>query len=107
MINAAVNLRGLMTSLGAGGSLIAAALCAAVLVGGLLAVRGVVDGPAEANVGDVTVPGATASAAPARGGCPSDLPYVVGQVSNFFRNPLKNCAASAPSSARWSQDMHR
>ena len=38
-----------MTSLGAGGSLIAAALCAAALVGGLLAVRGVVDGAAEAQ----------------------------------------------------------
>ena len=58
MINAAVNLRGLMTSLGAGGSLVAAALCAAVLVGGILAVRDAVDGTAEANGGDVTVPAA-------------------------------------------------
>jgi hypothetical protein len=57
-----------MTSLGAGGSLIAAALCAAAFVGGLLAFRGAVDGPAEARSGDVTLPGATAPApAPASG----------------------------------------
>jgi hypothetical protein len=53
-----------MTSLGAGGSLIAAALCAAVLVGGILAVRGAVDDAAEANTGDVTVPGGRTAAAP-------------------------------------------
>lgn len=63
VIRAAVNLRGLMTSLGAGGSLIAAALCAAVLVGGILAVRGAVDDAAEANTGDVTVPGGRTAAA--------------------------------------------
>jgi hypothetical protein len=57
-----VNLRGLITSLGAGGSLIAAALCAFVIVGSLLAVRGAVDGSAEANVGDVTLPSATPAA---------------------------------------------
>ena len=62
MIHAAVNLRGLMTSLGAGGSLIAAVLIAAVLVGGLLAFRGAVDEPAEARGGDVTVPAASTSA---------------------------------------------
>ena len=53
-----MNLRGLVTSLGAGGSLIAAALCAFAIVGGLLAVRGAVDSAAEANTGDVTVPAA-------------------------------------------------
>jgi hypothetical protein len=63
VIQAAVNLRGLMTSLGAGGSLIAAALCAAALVGGILAVRGAVDDRAEANTGDVTVPGGRTTAA--------------------------------------------
>jgi hypothetical protein len=47
-----------MTSLGAGGSLIAAALCAFAIVGGLIAVRGAVDGTAEADAGDVTVPAA-------------------------------------------------
>ena len=55
-----MNLRGLMTSLGAGGSLIAAALCAAALVGGIIAVRGAAGGAAEANTGDVTMPRATA-----------------------------------------------
>jgi hypothetical protein len=34
-----MNLRGLLTSLGAGGSLIGAALCAFVLVGAMIAVR--------------------------------------------------------------------
>jgi hypothetical protein len=62
VIKAAVNLRGLITSLGAGGSLIAAALCAFVIVGGILAVGGAIDGPAEANTGDVVVPRATAAA---------------------------------------------
>ena len=28
---------------------------------------------------------------------------VIGQFSSFFRSELRNCAASAPSSARWSQ----
>ena len=42
-----------------------------------------------------------------RGGGPSDLAQVVGQDSSFLRNSLRNCAASAPSSARWSHDMHR
>jgi hypothetical protein len=51
-----------MTSLGAGGSLIAAALIAAALVGGLLAFRGAVDEPAEARGGDVTLPSASAVA---------------------------------------------
>jgi hypothetical protein len=58
VIQPAVNLRGLITSLGAGGSLIAAALCAFAIVGGLLAVRGAVGSAAEANAGDVIVPGA-------------------------------------------------
>jgi hypothetical protein len=56
VIQPAVNLRGLITSLGAGGSLIAAALCAAALVGGILAVRGADGGAAQADTGDVTVP---------------------------------------------------
>jgi len=51
-----------MTSLGAGGSLIAAALCAFAIVGGLLAVRGAVDSTAEANAGDITVPSARQAA---------------------------------------------
>jgi hypothetical protein len=79
VITAAVNLRGLITSLGAGGSLIAAALCAFVIVGGLLAVRGAVDSAAEANAGDVTVPGARQPAirtstpsAPVVSGTPAD-----------------------------------
>lgn len=50
-----------MTSLGAGGSLIAAALCAAAFVGGLLAVGDAVDGAADGRDGDVTVPGANVS----------------------------------------------
>jgi hypothetical protein len=63
VIHSAVNLRGLITSLGAGGSLIAAALCAFVIVGGILAVGGAIDGPAEASSGDVTVPGGRTAAA--------------------------------------------
>ena len=35
-----MDVRGLIASLGAGGSLIAAALCAAALVGGIVAFRG-------------------------------------------------------------------
>lgn len=62
VIHVAVNLRGLVTSLGAGGSLIAAALCAFVIVGGILAVGGAIDRPAEANAGDVTVPGGRTAA---------------------------------------------
>ncbi len=62
MASAVVNLRGFVTSLGAGGSLIAAAVCALALFGGLLVFRGAVDDPAEARSGDVTMPGATASA---------------------------------------------
>jgi hypothetical protein len=57
-----MNLRGLVTSLGAGGSLIAAALCAAALVGGILAVRGADGSTARADAGDVTVPGPTTAA---------------------------------------------
>jgi hypothetical protein len=56
-----MRMRGLLTSMGAGGSLIAAALCAAGLVGGILAFRGEPGGIAEANAGDVTVPDATPS----------------------------------------------
>jgi hypothetical protein len=99
---AAVNLRGLVTSLGAGGSLIAAALCAVVLVAGLLAVGEALDEPADARGGDVTVPGATAGAetastpvpvparapaaparrrAPGRGLEPQDRPTRAPQVS--------------------------
>ena len=63
VIHSAVNLRGLITSLGAGGSLIAAALCAFVIVGGILAVGGAIDGPAEANSGDIIVPGGRTAAA--------------------------------------------
>jgi hypothetical protein len=54
-----MNVRGLFPSLGAGGSLIAAVLSAAALLGGTLAFRGEPGGTAEANGGDVTVPGRT------------------------------------------------
>jgi hypothetical protein len=53
-----MNVRGIFPSLGAGGSLTAAVLCAAALVGGGLAFRGDAGGNAEANAGDVTVPDA-------------------------------------------------
>ena len=56
-----MTVRGLFSSLGAGGSLIAAALCAAALVGGIVAFRGDAGDAAEANTGDVTVPAATAT----------------------------------------------
>ena len=57
-----MNVRGLFSSLGAGGSLIAAALCAAALVGGIVAFRGDTGSVAAASDGDVTVPDATATA---------------------------------------------
>jgi hypothetical protein len=59
-----MNVRGIFPSLGAGGSLTAAVLCAAAIVGGALAFRGEAGGTAEANTGDVTVPGATVRARP-------------------------------------------
>jgi hypothetical protein len=54
-----MNVRGIFPSLGAGGSLIAAVLCAAAVFGGALAFRGGGSGTAEANAGDVTVPSRT------------------------------------------------
>jgi hypothetical protein len=54
--NAPLRLRGLIPSLGAGGSLIAAALCAFAVFGGILAFRGESPGTAEANSGDVALP---------------------------------------------------
>jgi hypothetical protein len=68
-----MNVRGILPSLGAGGSLTAAVFCAAAIVGGGLAFRGEAGGSAEANTGDVKVPAATdhartASARPARTG---------------------------------------
>jgi hypothetical protein len=55
-------LRGLFPSLGAGGSLIAAAVCAFAVLGGVLAFRGESPGTAEANDGAVVVPGRTVRA---------------------------------------------
>jgi hypothetical protein len=57
-----MNLRGIFPSLGAGGSLIAAVLCAAAVFGGALAFHGGGSGTAEANAGDVTVPAGTVRA---------------------------------------------
>src|SRR4051812_14331959 len=57
-----MSMRGLTSSLGAGGSLIAAVLCAAALVGGIVAFRGHAGDVAAADAGDVTVPDATAAA---------------------------------------------
>jgi hypothetical protein len=57
-----MNVRGILPSLGAGGSLIAAALCAVVVFGGALAFHGKGTGTAEANAGDVTVPSRTVRA---------------------------------------------
>lgn len=57
-----MNVRGIFPSLGAGGSLIAAVLCAAAVVGGGLAFRDEPGSSAEANAGDVVVPGRTARA---------------------------------------------
>jgi hypothetical protein len=54
-----MKLRGLFPSLGAGGSLIAAAACAFALLGGLLAFRGEKPATAEANSGSVVMPGGT------------------------------------------------
>jgi hypothetical protein len=52
-----MNMRGLVPSLGAGGSLIAAAVCALAVFGGALAFQGESPGTAEANAGDLVVPG--------------------------------------------------
>jgi len=57
-----MHMRGLIPSLGAGGSLIAAALCAVALFGGALAFRGEPGGTIEANAGDVTLPSRTVRA---------------------------------------------
>jgi hypothetical protein len=57
-----MNVRGIFPSLGAGGSLIAAVLCAAAVLGGVLAFRGGDAASAEANAGDVTVPSRTVRA---------------------------------------------
>lgn len=57
-----MHMRGLFPSLGAGASLIAAALCAVALFGGTLAFRGQAGGTAEANAGDVTLPSRTVRA---------------------------------------------
>jgi hypothetical protein len=54
-----MTLRGFFPSLGAGGSLIAAALCALAVFGGVIAFRGESAGTAEANSGDLVVPGRT------------------------------------------------
>jgi hypothetical protein len=51
-----MKLRGLFPSLGAGGSLIAAAVCAFAVLSGVLAFRGENPGTAQANSGDVVVP---------------------------------------------------
>src|SRR5215216_646159 len=88
-----MNLRGLVTSLGAGGSLIAAALCALVLVGGLLAVGRVTDGSARAESGDVVVPGAGPTEESA------DEPLVVSAAAD---RAAATAAADRPrSTARW------
>jgi hypothetical protein len=52
-----MKLRGLFPSLGAGGSLIAAAACAFAVLSGVLAFRGENPGTAQANSGEVVVPG--------------------------------------------------
>jgi hypothetical protein len=57
-----MKLRGLFPSLGAGGSLIAAAVCAFAVFGGVLAFRGENPGTAHANSGDVVVPARTVRA---------------------------------------------
>src|SRR5215207_414620 len=57
-----MNLRGFFPSLGAGGSLIAAAVCALAVFGGVLAFRGENPGTAQANSGDVVVPARTVRA---------------------------------------------
>jgi hypothetical protein len=51
-----MKVRGLLPSLGAGGSLIAAALCALAVFGGVLAFRGDRPGTARASSGELTVP---------------------------------------------------
>jgi hypothetical protein len=89
-----MNVRGIFPSLGAGGSLTAAVLCAAALVGGGLAFRGDAGGNAEANTGDVTVPDAavhkrTQSPRPVR----TD-PAVVTTVAE--RTRTRTAADSAP-----------
>src|SRR5215217_632858 len=59
-----MTLRGLVSSLGAGGSLIAAAVCALAVFGGVLAFRGEDPGTAEARGGDVVMRGRPAWAQP-------------------------------------------
>jgi hypothetical protein len=84
-----------MTSLGAGGSLIAAALCAAAFVGGLLAIGDAVDGAADARDGDVTVPAARAAEEPAT--AEPDLPTAAAAATAAERRaPVRRDRRRAP-----------
>jgi hypothetical protein len=62
---ASMGLRGLNWSVGAGGSLIAAGLCAAALVGGLIGFDAWPGGSAGADPGTLSVPAARAASEPA------------------------------------------
>src|SRR4051812_2906596 len=62
-VGLAMTVRGLFPSLGAGGSLIAAALCALAACGGPLASRGDSPGTAEANDGSAALPAGAVRAA--------------------------------------------
>lgn len=88
-----MNVRGIFPSLGAGGSLTAAVLCAAAIVGGGLAFRGEAGGTAEANTGDVNVPGATvrAQAPPPPRSAPAGNPG-----ASAARRPAPRVAAAPP-----------
>jgi hypothetical protein len=88
-----MNVRGLIPSLGAGGSLIAAALCALAVFGGVLAFRGEGPGTAQANAGDLAFP---AGAVRGRTGSSSRLADVIALARRAVRAPRAVAAPRRP-----------
>jgi hypothetical protein len=91
-----MNVRGIFPSLGAGGSLIAAVLCAAAVFGGALAFRAGGSGTAEANAGDVTVPSRTVRAQTSSSG----LVGTVVSLATVGRQAARDTAARPRARAR-------
>jgi hypothetical protein len=88
-----MTLRGLFPSLGAGGSLIAAAVCAFAVLGGVLAFRGEAPATAEANSGAVVMPGGTL-------GVLTSSPGVVDTVVALAQSGQQAARSAAPQRRR-------
>ena len=91
-----MHMRGLIPSLGAGGSLIAAALCAVALFGGTFAFRGEVGDTAEANGGVVTLPSRTVRAQTSSSG----LVETVVALATVGRQPARADRSARPRAPR-------